>query len=265
MSLYPLELEANIIQFVVIVVMTIWFAIKNRDRFVLTRSLFFWGMLAHILLNAYWLSMILVDGAGNYVTFTASDTATVATFLLWSTMYHLENKTDVHSEYAKKKLPVSQVLFCICNVVWWMLWSKNYVINLIWGITFALFSYMIFYNLEMKGTFTKTIASIWYVAVAAVFVFQIPVYIFEKTNIFHVIGDYACAITWIVFIVMFLVMAHKDKHNKTTWLFASMLYSLYAQYMSDGIVYSVFVIIETLLLFSVIRVFDLPKSEEAAI
>lgn len=265
MSLYPLELEANIIQFTVMIIMTIWFAIRNRDRFVLTTSLFFWGLLSHILLNAYWLSMILVDGAGNYVTFTASDSATVATFLLWSTMYHIENKTSIHSEYAKKSFPALQVVFCIWNVGWWTLWSGNIFINLMWGVTFAMFSYMIFYNLEMKRAITRSIVHIWSITVVVLFIFQIPVYLYKQNHVLHVAGDYVCVIAWIALIIMFAAMAFKDKKNRTTWLYASMLYSLFAQYLLDGVIYSVFVFIETLLIFGVIQTFDSTKREEADI
>lgn len=263
MSLYVLELEANIIQFIVMIVMTMWFAVCNRDRFVLTTSLFFWGMLAHILLNAYWLSMILVDGAGNYAIFTASDSATVATFLLWSTMFHLENNTGAYSKQAKKSFSILQVIFCIWNVVWWILWSGNILINLMWGITFVLFTYVIFYHLEINGALTKPIAHIWFMMVAVLFVFQIPVYLYEQDHVFHVIGDYACAIAWIALVVTFAVMAYKDKNNKTTWLFASMLYSLFAQYMSDGVIYSVFVFIETLLISLIVMTFNLQGKKEA--
>lgn len=263
MSLYPLELEANIIQLVVMIVMTIWFAIRNREKFVLTYSLFFWGLLSHILLNAYWLSMILVDGAGNYVTFTASDTATFATFLIWSTMYHLENKTDIHSEYAKKPLPVLQVLFCVWNVVWWILWSGNAVINMLWGATFIMFSYMIFYNLEKNGVLIKPIVVIWCIAAAVLFVFQIPVYAYESNSAIYLIGDFVCYGAWIALIIIFSFMAYKDKANRTSWFFAAMLYSLYAQYMSDGVVYSIFVLIETLLIFGMVGTFNFPKTGEA--
>ena len=238
---------------------------KNRDRFVLTRSLFFWGMLSHILLNAYWLSMILVDGAGNYVTFTASDSATVATFLLWSTMYHFENNTSIHSEYAKKPFLVFQMIFCAWNVIWWTLWSGNIFINLMWGVTFAVFTYMIFYNLAMKDVITKSIVHAWVSMVSVLFIFQILIYVYEINSVIYILGDYVCAIAWITLIIMFAAMAFKDKKNRTTWLYASMLYSLFAQYMSDGIIYSVFVLIETLLIFGVIHTFDLNKGKEADI
>lgn len=262
MSLYPLELEANIIQLIMVVTMTAWFAFHNKGKMGMTKFLFFWGLLSCVLMNVYWVCMIFVDGSGNYATFTACDTATISLLLIWTAMFYRLNQADNHLKYAKSKLPLIMVIFGTWNVVWWALWTGNVVINVLWGVPFTLLLYFVFYHLKKAGALAKADKIVWWLLFVILFIFEIPMYLYERGSVIYVLSDWICVIAWLVYVVAFIIRAWKDRKNRTVWLFAAKLYSMIAQYLTDGIKYSIFMIIETLIMIVLVITFELHKIEE---
>lgn len=254
MSLYPYEFEINLIQLIMVIVMTAWYGIHNKGRGGLTGRLFLWGLLSLVLMNIYWSCMIFVNGAGNYVTFTACDTATMAFVLIWSSMFYLRNKVDVSSKLAWGLVPVSMFAFGLINIVWWTIWSGNLIINILWGLSFAILFYMVCYALHRKDAISKTTKSMWLGLALALTVCECVFPILEGN--LYVIMDWLCVILWLLLIVIPMTNGIKDKANRTSWMFIALLFSLYAQYMTDDIRYSVFSAIETVILFALIINFD---------
>lgn len=252
MSLYPFEFQANLIQLAVSVVMTTWFTLCQKGKSNIVNKLFFWGLFSYVLMSVYWTCMIWVDGSGNYATFTACDTATIAWFLFFTAMFYCE-KTE------KQKMSWVYLLepcFGIWNVVWWTLWTGNLLINILWGGAIGMLSYKIARTLLEKKCVTRDVRLVWIVLTAVLVVFEIPMYLYERSSILYRASDWICAGAWLLFVLFYFIKAVTQKRNRTLWFLAALLYALYAQYLSDGIRYSIFVLVETLVLFFLIFFFN---------
>lgn len=247
MSLYPFELEGNLLQVLVLMIMPVWCTYHHKETKSVAFRLFVWGMMAHALSNLYWtVSLVLDNDSGN--VFKASDTAAIAFFLLWVSMFQAKCEMEATTKNLLRLMPVSAVVFSIWNYVWWNLWNANYIINFIWLICIALLTYFVFYSLDAGGVFTKKHKIAWFCLVAVLFVFELPMYFNESESLIYRFSDWTCAGAWLSLILLFTVSAFRDRAHRTAWLYAGMLFTLYAEYMSDGIRYSVFMMVESVIL-----------------
>lgn len=247
MSLYPFELEVNLIQLAVMIVLGTWNILKNKKRMDTSHKLFLWGIVAYIFMNLYWIAMIVVDGGGTYKIFTACDTAFIAMFLIWTSMYEVKRRLDYKASTGKKALYFS-ALWSLWNTIWWILWSGKYTINILWGIVLFLLFYEVFYSVESSKTMSKKYMTILGILIGCLVVFEVPMYLIGSGNIIYNICDWICAISWLVICCLFLYLAFKNKSGRTNYLMAGFLFAELAQDLTDGIKYTLALCMVTLFL-----------------
>jgi len=247
MNLYPFELEVNLLQIVILVIMPIWSLFRQRGGQSVAYRFFMWGMISHLLTNIYWtVSLVLDHDSGNVLK--ASDTAAIAFFLLWTSMFQAKCKPGAGLKGLFRLFPASAVVFSVWNYVWWNLWNLNLIIDTIWLVCIGLLLYYIFYSLDVGGVLSTKHRISWFFLFAVLFVFEIPMYLTESTNPAYILSDWICAGAWTLMIALFAVSAFLEKTRRTSWLFAAMLLSLFAQYLTDGIRYSFFMFLESIML-----------------
>lgn len=263
MNLYPLELPANIIQCIIIIALPIWRAVRYRNENSLAHRLFMWGLMAHALLNIYWTVSLILENGENPLTFKASDTATIALFLLWVSMFQCKCGVRLKSKRAWQPIPVCAFVFSIWNVIWWNLWSPNLIINALWAIAMSMLTYLIFYSLSDGGAFTKRVTVLAGLFLFIVVVLETPMYFTNPTGTIFIACNWICAAAWAALIILFFVRAMKDRAHRTAWLFASMLLSMYAEFLSEDIRYSIFLLCENIVLAVLIICFREDELGEA--
>lgn len=255
MELYPFELHVNILQIIVFTALPIWRGFKHSGSKSYAHSLFMCGLMSHALLDIYWTASILLEEEYAGAIFKASDTASIACILFWVSMFRVKNDVDYKFGKVKKLLPVTAVLFCIWNLIWWNLWTGNYLINFLWTVPLTMLSFLIFYSLEEGGSFTKGRRYILFGLLAVLFVFEIPMYVTDTESIWYQFSDWLCAGAWFGLVALFFCCAMRDRHRRTTYLFAAMLMSMYGEYMTDGIRYTFFMFSESIVMIVLILVF----------
>lgn len=262
MNLYPFELEVNHIQTAVLAVLIIWRSVVHRDNKSLPHRLFVYGLFANITMNAHWLTSLFLDVPENNLIFKASDAATISIFLFWISMLGYDCKVDFKSKRAWSFLPVLSICFTILNVVFWNLWNLNIVINTLWAIPILVFTYLSFYLVDSEQSFPILDRVIMMAAMAVLLIFEIIMYCVESESILYIFSDWICVVAWAVLIILFCIRAFRDKGRRTVWLLLARMFSLFAEYLSDGIRYSLFMLIETIILAALILLFrekDLEK------
>ncbi len=247
MIIYPLEVEANLLQTVLLIVMSIWCLCCHKNSKKLAYNMFVWGLLEHALTDIYWTASLVLDSnEGNVLK--ASDTTAIAFSLFWISLYQVKSQVKCKKEYFCRIIPFSAVLFSVWNYIWWNLWSINIILNTIWLLCIAMLTFLVFYSLDVSGVFTRKIKCIWFLLLTILFVFEVPMYLKDRTSMLYILSDWICVGVWAIFIVGFTVKAFRDKKNRTDWLFAAVLFSLYAEYLTDGVKYSFFLLSESIVL-----------------
>lgn len=256
MNIYTLEFEANIVQISVIFILLIWRLVRYQNKGGLTDKLFMFGLIAHLIMNMYWMASMILASDDDAHIFKASDTSTIAFFLIWVSMFQTKCKLNIKSKDSRRIIPVTAIVFGLWNVIWWNIWNLNLITNTLWALAIIPFTYMIFYALDYSRAFTKSSTIILYVLLAVLFVFEIIEYYSDPLSVRYSFCDWTCAVVWFLFVVLMVVRAICDKPHRTSWLFAGMLFSLYAEYLIDGIRYSLFMFVETIVLAACIIFFN---------
>lgn len=255
METYQFELEANLIQLVVLILMTIWLLFKFRGKRTMPTVLFFCGLLGLIAMNVYWNAMLFVDGAGSYA-FVASDASMIGAYLMWTSMFRARWNSDIRKKEAWNYYTVSAMVFVIWCFSWWVLYSGFSLSNITSVLTFGILLYSIFYAIYKTSAMDATlkyIASIVFIVLA---IFEILVYLLNGFAAY--ISDIICSIAWLMFGVSFAIAAFRKKENRTYLLFVAMLIAKLAQFLTAGIYYSIFMMVETIFILILVIFFD-PK------
>lgn len=259
MKIEPFEFQVNLIQLVVLVGLTFYFYYRYREVMHLAHNLFVWGMLSRVMMNIYWISMLAIDGNGSY-GFTGCDASALSSFFIWGALFQIRWKLDLKKRESYTFMSIGSILFGIWNVFWWNIWSGHLVINLIYGCTLLWITWMIFSMLDRNMAISKRVKVLWSVLIMILVIFEIPMY--YVGGFWYHFSDWLCATAWFGLCLLFAGCAFYDKEHRSTWLFAALIYSLYSQYLTDGIRYSFFMMIETMILISMCLSFHVNEFQE---
>lgn len=247
---YPFELEANLIQIIVLLVLFAW----NFARFKmemgpgggeieLSKGLYLWGLLAYFLMDLYWVAMICVEGGGDYGT--ANDVASITVILVWTSLFQTRNRSKLREPILKHPFMITVVIFGIWNAALWIFWNDRVIADIICGFVLVCLMYMIIFSLELVSAVSKMQKVLFIVLFAVLFVFEFPMMFYSSDSYFYIASDVICFIAWLSMVMLFLIAGLKDKAHRTAWFFAALVSAIYAQYLSDGYKYSVFTMVVT--------------------
>lgn len=259
MVLYPLELEANLVQLFVFIVLTAWFGIRHKKEMTLSNQLFLWGMIGHIMMNVYWNTMLVLDGNGTY-DFTACDASAIGSFVVWASMFQLKWKGKLSKRRDWNPVTFTAVLFGVWNIIWWIIWSGHFVVNTIEGIAIVFLLFQVVYALEKEKAFLKSYKPICLGWIAILVILQNFIYL--DFGLWSRVSNGITMATWILFCLCIFVWAWRDKQSRSLWLFALRVLVLLAEFLSDGIFYSILMLMETFVIVVLVLTFDSKRFEE---
>lgn len=253
---YPFELEANLIQIIVLLVLFAWnfarFKVETgpgRGEIELAKGLFLWGLLAYFLMDLYWVAMICVEGGGD--NGTANDVASITVILIWTSLFQTRNRNRLKNHFWKRPFMLVVILFGIWNAALWIYWNERVSADIICGFVLLCLMYMIMYSLELVAAINKMQKVLFVVLFVILVVFETPMMLYSSGSIPYIAGDAICFVVWLLMAILFVVGGIKDKSHRTSWFFASLVIAIYAQYLLDGYKYSVFTLVVTAAMFIV--------------
>ena len=143
-----LENIGNMIQNAVLAVMVLYLLLQSRkvDK-TSQRALYFMagGLFCHLLGNIFWTLYLLIRNELSPQYVSASDVAAIGGYLFYISVYILclHRRMEERKPWKLWIMP----LFVLLNVVLWMVFYGDYILNLLWGIPMIILAWYASYGI----------------------------------------------------------------------------------------------------------------------
>lgn len=159
-----LENIGNVIQNAVLAVMVLYLLLQSRKvNKISRRALCFMagGLFCHLLGNIFWTLYLLIRQELNPQYVSASDVAAIGGFLFYISVYSLclYQRREGHKPWKLWIMP----LVVLLNVVIWMVFYGEYILNLVWGIPMIVLAWYASYGIwQSHATGQKELLSFYW-------------------------------------------------------------------------------------------------------
>ena len=181
--------------------------------------------------------------------FAVNEIGEAAAFLLMPAL--LSSAVNYRLASARKQV-IGTMLFAACNVALWIAWSGEWVQDIIIGAAFAYFLCSIACALKAQRQLSKNEWIGLEIGCALLITAQVITFFVEaKTKVAVEMGCYVFLTAGAVYWAYKLMAARKNQTSSKAMLclvFALLSWSMMAKYMSDGMWYTVFMVMETITL-----------------
>ncbi len=198
--------------------------------------------------DLYWVMYYFIR-PGIRMPFAVNEIGEAAAFLL---MPALLSSAVNYRLISAKKQAVGTVLFAACNVALWVAWSGEWAQDIIIGAAFTYFLCSIACALKSQRQLSKNERIGLGIGCTLLILAQVITFFVEsKARVTVETGCYVFLIAGVVYWVYKLISAQKNQIPSKAMLclvFALLSWSMMAKYMSDGIWYTAFMVMETIAL-----------------
>lgn len=199
----------------------------------------------YLLDEVYWLTYTLLRPDVR-MPFAANEIGEASVFLLFASTL----RAAIRLPYAASlKCTIGIILFSLCNTILWIIWSGEYIQDIMIGITFTYFLYTILSAIEFRQALKRYMWIVLTLCSTLIIILQIST-ILSEGNIKNTIdlSAYILMLALVIFIGVIFFSSWKKKSPEVLLCQNYLLFGciLTVKYMSDGIWYIIFQLMETI-------------------
>lgn len=239
---------ANIIQpslLAVLLFLSVRLLIRNKDSMPVVFLTFTYAL--WLFSDIYWLVYDFLR-PDSRMPFAANEFGEAGIFLMIAAIIN----SAVPRGRVSKKLTTGVFAFSICNIVLWLLWSGEWFQDILIGLVFIYVLYSAVCSLKSVQAISKKEWVFLVVICILLIAGQFTTFLVDKPfKIFVDMGCYVLLFTGELFWIVryFIAGSKKDAPLKSLSIsVAGVVWSTTALFMSEGIIYNVFIIMEALIL-----------------
>lgn len=217
----------------------------KESRRSLTSVFLTFTLAIYLLTDMYWVIYLFIRPDVR-MPFAANEIGEASLFLLLASTLRAAVRVPYASSF---KCTVGTILFSLCNIILWISWTGEYIQDILVGITFTYFLYTICTAIEVRQAFKRWIWIVMVICCTLIIILQALTF-YTSDSIKYTIDTcaYILMLASVFFLIVVFLSSWKIESPKVILCRIYILLGLIltVKYMSDGVWYILFQIMETI-------------------
>lgn len=199
----------------------------------------------YLLTDIYWVIYLFIR-PNVRMPFAANEIGEASLFLLMASTLRAAVRVPYGASF---KCTAGTILFSLCNIILWISWSGEYIQDILIGITFTYFLYTICTAIEFRQAFKRYMWIVMVICCILIVILQTTTF-YTSDSSKNTIDTcaYILMLASVIFLIVLFILSWKKESSNVILckIFVLLGFILTVKYMSDGVWYVLFQIIETI-------------------
>ncbi len=199
----------------------------------------------YLFTDMYWVIYVFIRPDVR-MPFAANEIGEASLFLLMASTLRAAVKVPHGASF---KCTAGTVLFSLCNIILWISWTGEYIQDILIGITFTYFLYTICTAIEYRQAFKRYMWIVMVILCAMLVILQVATfYTSDSIKDTIEISAYILMLPSVIYLIVLFIISWKKASPDVILcrIFILLGFILTVKYMSDGLWYFLFQIMETI-------------------